>query len=231
MSKTQSLPLYIQISEMLIRDIQAGRLLDGARLPPERDMANDLGISVGTLRKALAELTEKELLVRRQGSGNYVQHGSGADSVYAFFRLELIRGGGLPTADVISVVTMAKPGDLPEFGQSWMAHRIRRLRRLNGRPAALEEIWLDASYTSALSANELSESLYYYYRHKLGLRIQRAEDRIGVGFAPDWGARYLPLESAAGQVDRISWDQNNVAAEVSRTWFDTVNVRYVVRIK
>ncbi|MEC9403613.1 MAG: GntR family transcriptional regulator, partial [Pseudomonadota bacterium] len=33
-----ALPLYVQISELLIRDIAAGRLIDGERLPPERDM-------------------------------------------------------------------------------------------------------------------------------------------------------------------------------------------------
>ena len=54
-----ALPKYIQISEMLIREIAAGHLADGARLPPERDMAADLNISVGTLRKALSDLVEK----------------------------------------------------------------------------------------------------------------------------------------------------------------------------
>ena len=54
-----ALPLYVQISELLIRDIAAGRLIDGERLPPEREMAEELGISIGTLRKALADLTQK----------------------------------------------------------------------------------------------------------------------------------------------------------------------------
>ena len=42
---------------MLIRDIAAGRLSEGERLPPEREMAAELGIAVGTLRQALADLT------------------------------------------------------------------------------------------------------------------------------------------------------------------------------
>lgn len=52
-SRTTDLPKYLQVSESLIRDIGAGVLADGTRLPPEREMAADLGISVGTLRKAL----------------------------------------------------------------------------------------------------------------------------------------------------------------------------------
>jgi len=55
-----SLPIYVQITELLVRDIAAGRLIDGEKLPPERDMAEELGIAVGTLRKALAELQKKK---------------------------------------------------------------------------------------------------------------------------------------------------------------------------
>lgn len=233
MSETHSLPLYIQISEMLIRDIHAGRLVDGARLPPERDMAESLDISVGTLRKALADLTAKGLLERVQGSGNYVRHGSGKTSVYAFFRLELIQGGGLPTAQVLSVVTLPKPADLPSFGTSDIGHRIRRLRSIGGVLSAVEEIWLDGAYAPGLVAADLSESLYYFYGRSLGLRIQRAEDRIGVQPAPDWGLGLLleANESALGFIERFSWDQNNQTAEYSRTWFDNNKVCYVSRLK
>ena len=104
MSDTHALPKYVQISELLIRDIQAGRLVDGERLPPERDMAANLGISVGTLRKSLEELTALGLLDRVQGSGNYICAQEDTQSVYAFFRVELIEGGGLPTAELLSVI-------------------------------------------------------------------------------------------------------------------------------
>ena len=73
MTKPGALPLYIQISELLIRDIASGRLNDGERLPPEREMAARLEIAVGTLRQALQVLTEKGLIERIQGSGNYIR--------------------------------------------------------------------------------------------------------------------------------------------------------------
>ncbi len=61
--------MYLQIAETLVRDIAAGTLIDGEKLPPERDMAKDLGIAVGTLRKTLSELESRGLLERIQGSG------------------------------------------------------------------------------------------------------------------------------------------------------------------
>jgi GntR family transcriptional regulator len=133
-----ALPKFIQISEMLIREIAAGHLADGARLPPERDMAADLNISVGTLRKALSDLVEKGLLDRIQGSGNYVRNRGAVESVYAFFRLELIGGGGLPTAQVVSADRLSKPRNAPNFGPSDEGHRIRRLRSLGDEMIAVE---------------------------------------------------------------------------------------------
>ena len=52
--KRKALPKTIQLSEMLIREIAAGLYPDGSRLPTERRMAEDLGVAVGTLRRALA---------------------------------------------------------------------------------------------------------------------------------------------------------------------------------
>lgn len=228
-----SLPVYLQIVELLVRDIAANRLIDGERLAPERDMAAQLGIAVGTLRKALAELQSRGLLERVQGSGNYIRAISDPQSVYAMFRLELVEGGGLPTAEVISVARMPKPDGLPAFGSSNEAHRIRRLRRLSGRPAALEEIWLDASYVETITAGELSESLYLYYRRKLRLWITRAEDQIGLGAVPDWTLPVFeqPPGAPVPLVTRVSQVQDGTRAEVSRTWFDPQIARYVARLK
>lgn len=228
-----SLPIYIQIAELLIRDIAANRLIDGERLPPERDMAAELGIAVGTLRKALAELEKRGLLERRQGSGNYIRAISDPESVYAMFRLELLDGGGLPTAVILSVDRCGKAADLPQFGTSGEGHRIRRLRRLSGKPAALEEIWLDAGYAEVLKAEDLSESLYLYYRQKLGLWIVRAEDRIGLGAVPDWTPSEFGMSAGAPvpHVLRISQEQHGARAEVSHTWFDPAVARYVARLK
>lgn len=228
-----ALPVYLRIAELLIRDIASGRLADGARLPPEREMAAGLGIAVGTLRKALAELAGKGLVERVQGSGNYIRHQPGAQGVYALFRLELAEGGGLPTAEVLGVARVPKPADLPPFGRAPEAWRIRRLRRLSGVPAAVEEIFLDAAYAPDLRAEALSESLYLHYRTALGLWITRAEDRIGQAPLPDWSPAAFPHApgTALPMITRVSWAQDDSRAEVSRSWFDPVHVAYVARLK
>lgn len=216
---------------MLIREIAAGRLADGARLPAERQMARDLGIAVGTLRRALATLEEKGLLTRIQGSGNYVRSRKDIQSIYGFFRLERVDGGGLPSAQVLDVLRLRKPAGMPSIGESEWAHRIRRLRHLDGQPVAYEEIWLDFRFCNQLRARDLNESLYLYYKEKLGLVISGVEDRVGVSELPDWGCVPLtiPFGAPCGHVERISTAQDGTDAEYSRTWFDQTAARYIVR--
>lgn len=232
-SSRGSLPMYLQIAELLVRDIAAGRLIDGEKLAPERDMAVELGIAVGTLRKTLAELQSRGLLERVQGSGNYIRAISDPKSVYAMFRLELIGGGGLPTAEVLDVCRLPKPADLPIFGNSTEGHRIRRLRRISGHVAAIEEIWLDGSYVEAVTAEELSESLYLYYRTRLGLWISRAEDQIDLGVVPDWAPASFGQKPGdpIPHVLRLSQAQDGSTAELSHTWYDHTVARYVSRLR
>jgi GntR family transcriptional regulator len=232
MAKTSALPKFIQLSEMLIREIAAGHLSDGARLPPERDMADDLGVAVGTLRKALADVEAKGLLDRIQGSGNYVRHRPAVDSVYAFFRLELLKGGGLPTAQVLRVDRLPKPTAFARLGGHREGHRIIRLRSLGGILIALEEIWLDGGSRENIAVSDLSDSLYLFYRHELGVVIAAVEDRIGLDPMPDWTPDTFHLKAGemAGYIERVSWTAAKEPAEFSRTWYDAKRAVYISRM-
>ncbi|ATG43180.1 transcriptional regulator, GntR family [Phaeobacter piscinae] len=226
-----ALPLYLQISEALTREIAAGRLADGERLAPERQLAQTYGTTVRTLRKALSELEKQGMLERIQGSGNYIRTTQTLPSVYSMFRLELPGGGGLPTADILSVTACEKPADLPEFGSSPRGTRIRRLRYLDSTIIAVEEIWLDAE-AGHVDPAQLSDSLYRYYRLQLGFWISRAEDRVSLGTVPDWAPAQFtkPPGTTVGFIERLSWAQELAPVEFSRTWFDTERALYVQRL-
>ncbi len=245
------IPLYLQISESITRDIAAGRFVAGDRLPPERALAKQYGTTVRTLRKALNELAGSGMLERRQGSGNYVRSNQHARSIYSMFRLELPHGGGLPTARVLSISELKKPRSLPEFGTSGRASRIRRLRSLDRQAIAVEEIWLDRD-AGKVDAKSLGDSLYRYYQVKLGFWIQRAEDQVSVQSLPAWSpasftdSAKTTIEKAGGEavrqvagqagaqafgyIERLSWAQDKKPVEYSRTWFDPVRARYVQRL-
>ncbi len=236
-----SLPLYMQISEALTREMAAGHWSAGDRLPPEAQLAQSLGVAVGTLRKALAELEQRGLLERRQGSGTYVQANAQqhsaviGNSIYDFFRLELVRGAGLPTATVIDFQKIKRPASVPELGAQGGArcYRLRRLRSLNALPVAVEEIYFDASTHAEVKLNDLGEALYLFYRQHLGFWISRAEDKIGIDTVPTWAPSLFGPKhgSYSPCIERCAWSMTEQLQEYSITWFDPERCRYVNRLK
>ena len=108
------------------------------------------------------------------------------------------------------------------------------MRFLNDQAVALEEIWLDANYSSKpLTRDTLTDSLYSYYKENLGFWIARVEDSLSIDPTPEWSPQDFNAGAAevCGYVERRSWDQLGKQAEYSRTWFNTNVCRYVARWK
>lgn len=237
LTRAKPLPIYLQISELLTRQIRAGFWRQGERLPTEADLAQSLDVAVGTLRKSLALLEERGVLERIQGSGTYVRAGGNAKGIYDLFRLELHDGPGLPTASILSVDKVDRPASVPvlsgDGSASKKAWRVRRLRFLNGTAAAIEEIWLDARHAQSLKASDLGDSMYLFYQTEFDLWISRAEDHIFAAPVPPWTvASFGPAAGQmVGYIERSSWTAGNQIAEFSRTWFDPAVCRYASRLK
>jgi GntR family transcriptional regulator len=228
------LPVYLQIAELLARQIKAGYWRQNERLPTEAELAERLHVAVGTLRKSLALLSEQGVLERIQGSGTYVKKVDGTQRIYELFRLELRTGPGLPTAHILDVKRLRRPAQVPALGDgtSAQAWRVRRLRFLSQVPVALEEIWFDAAHCASLRAEELGDSMYLFYQARFGLWITRVEDRLSAAPAPDWARPPCGLTpgACAGHIERVSWTASNALTEYSQTWFDPAVCRYSSRL-
>jgi GntR family transcriptional regulator len=234
LNAAKPLPVYMQIAELLARQIKAGYWRGDERLPTEAELAQTLGVAIGTLRKGLALLEQQGVLERIQGSGTYVRSGAGKQQIYELFRLELTDGPGFPTARVLELSRQARPAGVPAMGPDGpgACWRVRRLRYLSLVPVALEEIWFDASDSPNLQPEELGDSMYLFYQQRFQVWIARVEDQIAVGPAPDWAAPPSGLQprAIAGYIERTSWTASNRLAEYSKTWFDSAVCRYTSRM-
>jgi GntR family transcriptional regulator len=67
-----SLPLYKSIKLELIRAIGGRDIQGGMALPTEKELADQYGVSVGTVRRAMADLVAEKVLVRQQGRGTFL---------------------------------------------------------------------------------------------------------------------------------------------------------------
>ncbi len=65
--------VYLQVADHITARIEAGELAPGARLPAERDLATEYGVSYDTIRRATAVLRERELIITIIGRGTFVK--------------------------------------------------------------------------------------------------------------------------------------------------------------
>lgn len=66
-------PKYRRISDAIAEAVARGRLAQGARLPPQRDLAHALGVSLNTVTRAYADATDRGFLMGEVGRGTYVR--------------------------------------------------------------------------------------------------------------------------------------------------------------
>jgi DNA-binding transcriptional MocR family regulator len=74
-------PLYLAIADAIGRDVSAGMLEAGARLPPQRDLAWRLGVTLGTVTRAYKEAEGRGLLSGEVGRGSYIKSGKQLSSL------------------------------------------------------------------------------------------------------------------------------------------------------
>ena len=71
-------PIYLQVMEAIRKDILAGRLKPGGKVPSVRELASQLGVNPNTIQKALSELEREGLLESARTSGRFVKENSEA---------------------------------------------------------------------------------------------------------------------------------------------------------
>ncbi|MEV8474657.1 winged helix-turn-helix domain-containing protein [Streptomyces sp. NPDC051173] len=64
--------VYAQVADHIVAQIEADALRVGARLPGERDLAEECGVAIGTIRRAVQELRDRGLLITLPAKGTFV---------------------------------------------------------------------------------------------------------------------------------------------------------------
>ena len=124
-------PLYLQLAQTLGQAIREGRYQADEALPSERALSESLNLSRVTARRAIDQLVEQGLVVRRQGSGNYIAPRLLQPlSRLTSFSEELHQRGYRASSRWLSrALTAASPDEQLSLGLSNGA-RVARLERL-----------------------------------------------------------------------------------------------------
>lgn len=176
-------PLYKRVKTLLTARIADGRWQPGQIIPNEFQIAEELNVSQGTVRKALHEMTMDHLLVRRQGRGTFVASYDDERVLFQFFKLRPDRGArAFPDSTVLSLTSAAADERAAEALAIKPAERVwklRRLRTLQESPVIVESIALPQSIFPDIDRlDEIPNNVYGLYSSRYGVTVAQAEERL-----------------------------------------------------
>jgi GntR family transcriptional regulator, N-acetylglucosamine utilization regulator len=222
LDESSAQPLYQQLQRALRGAIENGIIGPEDALPPERDLAEMLKVSRITVRKAIDELVDEGLLIRKQGSGTFVSNRveknfakltSFSEDMRARGReprsVWMNRAAGTVTPEE-SLTLRSSPGT-PVF-------RFHRIRFADDAPMAIEYATVIASCLTSL--DDVENSLYEALE-RTGNRPVRALQRLrAVLLTADQAKLLKAHEGEAGLlVARVGYLKDGRAVEYSQSYY------------
>ena len=219
-------PLYQQLQRALRDAIEDNRLAADEALPPERELAEEFGISRITVRKALDALVGEGMLTRRQGAGTFVTARSESRVEKSFSKLssfseDMISRGRRPESVWLSrSAGTVTPEEALTLGLSpgSVVYRFNRIRYADGEPMALEY----STVPGFCLASELSvgESLYEALDQH-SARPARALQRLRAILFTGERAKLMGIEDGAPGllIERRGFLKDGRPVEVTKSYY------------
>jgi DNA-binding GntR family transcriptional regulator len=218
LDRSGPIPLYFQVAQKIESAIMAGDLPAGSRLENEVSLGERLGLSRPTVRRAIQDLVDKGLLVRRRGIGTQVVHGQVTRGVELTSLYEdLDRSGQKPSTKILDYKVLKADAKIAErlgVEPGSPVLYLRRVRSADNVAVSIMENWLPQDFTD-ISENELNEHGLYQILRARGVTIRVAKQRIGARKASQQESATLEIDKNAAllTMDRTAYDNSGRAIE------------------
>ncbi len=214
--RSSPIPLYFQVAQALQHAIEDGKLPPGSRLDNELQLADDLGLSRPTMRKAMEYLVDQGLLIRRRGVGTTVVQPKVRRPIQLSSLFDDLQATGRrPSTSVLSLEVVPATAQVAEalnLVEGMPVHRITRLRSADGRPIALMTNYLPPDLPGLgpeeLTAQALAEAGLYKVFRSAGIHLHAADQVVGARKATASEAHLLdePRGAALLTMQRVAYD-------------------------
>jgi len=237
LNKQSPIPLYYQLAEHLKEQIQAGELAIGDQLPPERDLARQMGVSRMTARQAMAYLVHKGLIEVKPGVGTFVAQPKLAHNALHLlgFSEEMGRLGSRVRSTVLRQERTVPPKRIAEqlhLASHEQVITIVRLRQVDQTPLLLETSHLPACLCPGLENVDLAErSLYTWLATEHQLTGYRATQTVEATAVSDYEQRLFQLTpgTAMLMVEGVTYDQQDRPFEYFKTIYRGDRFKFMLK--
>jgi GntR family transcriptional regulator len=237
LDRSSPLPLYYQLRNALLQQIESGSLVPGDMLPAERELIERYGVSRITVRQALSSLMADGLLYRQRGLGTFVRQNRIEQELSSLtgFSEEMLSRGLVPGTKLISAETVTADSALAaklSIAPGQMALQMIRLRLADGEPTALDISCVPSDIGERLLKENLEEALYTLLG-RMGIELDWADQAIQAAPADDLTAHHLGVRKGAPVLlmERVVSATDGRVIEYSRTAYRSDRYIYRVRLK
>lgn len=216
--RASPVPLYFQVAQYLENQIISGEVPSGTLFTNEIQLADQLGLSRPTMRRAMQLLVDKGLVVRRRGIGTRVVQPKVRRPLELTSLYDDLAGAGqTPTTDVLSFETIEAP---PEIATPLLVEpgtevvRILRLRSARGNPIAKMTNYLPISVVD-FDETALAEHGLYELLRRRGIQLHSATQTVGARNSTVAEAKLLAESRGAAllTMQRITYDDHGQIVE------------------
>ena len=218
-------PLYQAVRNEIVKGLVAGEWKPQEALPSEARLAKRFGVSIPTVRAAIAELAAAKVLMRKQGKGTYVASHN-HHNVYRFFHM--VPNAGLRGSPRFTLLSFSKSAALPDIAQALhlpatkdgaRVFEFSILLGINDVPVMHAQITVSPAYFPGLSEKLIREggdTVYGIYQAKFGVTVIRTVDQLRAVAATASVARSLGLARGEPvlQIRRVGYTFNDLPVEV-----------------
>jgi GntR family transcriptional regulator len=225
-TRFQVRPLYLQVRDALLDRIKDGRWKPGANLPSEIDLYRQLGVSLGTLRKALGVMESEQLIIREPGRGTFVRDHQAGQGLGRFNPIRAADGAPLRGQVTARKVKLAAPTPAErsalrmKLGEQVV--RIHRVRVHDERPFAFEQVSLsERRFPGLAGQTEFPDELEELAQDR-GVIVARAEAKVRLAPASAAAAEALALAERVPvlSVERVAFDTDHEPIEAMMAYYD-----------
>jgi GntR family transcriptional regulator len=214
-------PLYLQLKNTLLAEIDAGRYRPHQRLLSERELCEHFKVSRMTVRQALTELTREGVLYTQAGKGTFVSEAKINQELSALtgFSQDMRQRGSAPSSRVLDARLIQATiflSTLFKVPPETEIVTLSRLRLSDNIPVALETAYLPHKTCPGILQFDFSqESLYAVLETHYNTRLVSADQSIEAGLATLQEAELLELSMPAAvlRIERLTYSDQNILTE------------------
>jgi GntR family transcriptional regulator len=231
-------PLYQQIKGLILQSLQTAEWKPGESIPSEMELAARYHVSQGTVRKAIDELANDHLLIRRQGKGTFVATHAAQQVQYRFLKLmpdtQPLKGREAAHRTIVDCKKQRANAEISRalaIRSGDAVLQVRRVLSFAGAPTILEDLWLPGAQFKGLTAERLSDyngPMYALFETEFGVRMVRAEERIKAVVPDAAQCKLLSIKSHTPllSVERIAFTYKDTPMELRRGFYVTDSFHY-----